>query len=81
MSTGYVGLFCPDKHFNVVRTYAIADLHARVFVDWVVRGQAQCRCRQCGKVFSFLQSDIAYSNFPDGRDAWYPQRPAAASRA
>ena len=73
----YIGLFCPDKHFNVVETYAVAHLRARALVDWVVSGQGQCRCGQCGKVFSFQQRDVAHSNCQDGREPQYPHKLAA----
>ena len=75
----YIGLFCPDKHFNVMETYAVAHLYAPASVHWIVDGQTQCRCKQCGKIFSFRQSDVAHSNSPDGRDARYPHKLAAAS--
>ena len=35
MPTRYLGLFCPDKDFNVVETYTVAHVHARALVDWV----------------------------------------------
>lgn len=73
----YIGVFCPDKHFNVVETYAVAHLRARALVDWVVSGQGQCRCGQCGKVFSFQQRDVAHSNCQDGREPQYPHKLAA----
>lgn len=77
MPTRYVGLFCPDKHFNVVDTYEVAYAHAPVQVHWVVE-QDQRRCEQCGKVFSFQQRDVAHSNFLDGKDARYPHKLAAS---
>lgn len=80
MPTRYVGLFCPDRHFNIVDTYEVAYLQAPVQVHWVV-DQDQRRCEQCSKVFSFQQRDVAHSNFPDGRDAWYPHELAASSHS
>ena len=79
MPTRYVGLFCPDKHFNVVGTYEVEHLYAPVLVQRIWDNQAQCE--QCGKMFSVRQSDVAHSNFPDGRDARYPHKLAAASHA
>lgn len=71
MPIRYVGLFCPVNHFNVVETYPVAHVYDRLLVDWVVSGEARCRCGQCGKVFSFRQRDIVHSNRPDGRDGRY----------
>lgn len=77
----YIGVFCPDQHFNVMERYAVAHLYAPASVHWIVDGQAQCRCKQCGKIFSFRQSDVAHANSPDGRDPRYPHKLAAASHA
>ena len=49
MPTRYVGLFCHDKHFNIVRTYAIAHVYAPTVAHWLVDGQAQYGCEQCGQ--------------------------------
>lgn len=76
MSTRYVGLFCPDRHFNILETYEVANLNAPVQVHWVV-DRAQRRCEHCGKVFSFQQKDVAHANFRDGTDARYPHELAA----
>lgn len=75
MPTRYVGLFCPDRHFNVVGTYEVEHMYAPVLVQRIWDTQAQCE--QCRKMFSFQQSDVAHSNSPDGRDARYPHKLAA----
>ena len=74
MPTEYVGLFCPDKHFNIVGTYEVEHPYAPVLVQLIVENQAQVQCWKCGKMFSGRQNDVAYSNWPDGRDARYPHK-------
>ena len=81
MPTRYVGLFCPDKHFNIVETYEVEHPYAPVLVPLIVENQAQVQCWKCSKMFSGQKSDVAHSNWPDGRDARYPHKLAAASHS
>lgn len=74
--TRYVGVFCPDGHFNVQDTYEVEHSSAPCALHWVVDKPTHCKCRaeDCGMVFRYGQGDVAHSNWPDGREPEFPHR-------
>jgi hypothetical protein len=74
MPTRYVGLFCPNGHFNVQDTYAVEHVNAPLLLHWIVNRQTKLRCKKCARTFSSQQSDVAHSNWRDGREPHYPHK-------
>jgi hypothetical protein len=76
MPTRYYGVFCPDGHFNVEGTYEVEHQTSPIGVERRVDHTEEFHCKKhgCGKTFLREQSDIAHSNWPDGREPHYPHR-------
>ena len=85
MPTRYVGLFCPNGHFNVQDTYEVERVNAALLLHWIVNRQAELQCKKCRSTVSCQQSDVAHSNWRDGREPHYHSSretgPASAGHA
>lgn len=56
--TRYVGLFCPDGHFNVLDTYEVEHPDAPIGLDLIMDESSVFQCEECGKAFSYEQVDV-----------------------
>ncbi len=74
MPTRYLGVFCPKKHFVILREYPIEHPNAPYSGHLSLPDPATFRCDECRDVCLYQQSDLAYSNAPDGTDAAFPFR-------
>ena len=74
MPTRYYGVFCPKGHFIQIGTYPIEHPDSPYGGSLTLNHAEEFRCGKCGDISSYQQSDIAYSNSPDGKEAEYPFR-------
>jgi hypothetical protein len=70
----YFGVLCPNGHFVLFGGYPIEHPAAPYGTDRRVDHPTEHKCKTCGAVFVYEQTDVAHSNWPDGRDAKYPHR-------
>jgi hypothetical protein len=74
MPIRYFGVFCPNGHFIQRGEYPVATLDEPCSRHLVMTDLTEIQCNQCGSISAYQRSDVAHSNWPDGREPQYPHR-------
>lgn len=70
--TRYVGVFCPEGHFNPLSSYDVEHPDAPCRSYFTLDHLTEFQCKECGRTFECEQGDVAHSNWADGRAAHFP---------